>query len=837
MREKTIRHRILVPVYTTLLLFLVTVRAVEAAGSPSERSLGQRERYGFVASMGGWTEQYDVAQLGAGWYVNFANPTCDASLGGMMQAQVLRTSAGQSVDADSLGPMVDSYPGTLWLIGNEPDSPWQDNVLPEEYARIYHDMYTFIRGRDPTSRVSPGGIVQPTPLRLAYLDRVLAEYDRRYGASLPVDVWNIHNAILNEVSCAYDPDNCWGAEIPPGIDATVGEMRAIDDNDDMTIFADQIRAFRQWMVDRGYGGYPLIISEYGVLMPEIYGFGVDRVNAFMSATFEFLETAQDPTLGDPDDENRLVQRWAWFSLDTPPWNPVTGGGFNGNLFDPDTGTITAFGQHYASRTSTLPPLAYVDLRASGFHIQPAASLASASQTISRSLEVQVANGGTVDAGSFWVSLTYDGPLSGSLEATISNVASGQVRGAAFTLPDLLPGAYEVTAVVDSSAVVVESLECNNRATTTLLAPTDRLCLPVTANHNGQAAIRGGGGRRKAGSNKQEREVQSVNLRAGSFSRQALGSGFREFEVPTAGSYPAQIALDTAGRVWISERDGNQIARFDPQGQTWAVYGIPTPDSQPWGITLDAEGNVWFAETAANEIGKLDVTSGEIREYGIPTADSEPWEVAVERGGAIWFTERAGGKIGKLVPSQGAVTAEYPLAAGSVPTGIAVYGHYVWFTDAAGDKIARLDSTTGNILERTRPAGSAPQDLVVTSVGVPWFTEMEANRIVQFDPSTLSWGLEVEVATPNSKPFGITMEGSVAVWFTEWGGNKLGRFSGRIPPREFSLPSPNSLPTDIVVDGTGCAWYTAPGANRIGQFCPIYEYVYMPLVVGNESFNH
>ena len=96
--------------------------------------------------------------------------------------------------------MVDSHPGSLWLVGNEPDCIWQDNVLPGDYAHVYHQIYTAIKGRDPTALVSPGGIVQPTPLRLQWLDRVLPEYRDVNGVQMPVDVWNIHNAILREAT-------------------------------------------------------------------------------------------------------------------------------------------------------------------------------------------------------------------------------------------------------------------------------------------------------------------------------------------------------------------------------------------------------------------------------------------------------------------------------------------------------------------------------------------------------------------------------------------------------------------------------------------------------------
>ena len=45
-------------------------------------------------------------------------------------------------------------------------------------------------------------------------------------------------------------------------------------------------------------------------------------------------------------------------------------------------------------------------------------------------------------------------------------------------------------------------------------------------------------------------------------------------MPTVDSHPGQIALDGQGGVWITERDGDKIARFDPQTQTWDEYDVP-----------------------------------------------------------------------------------------------------------------------------------------------------------------------------------------------------------------------------------------------------------------------
>ena len=103
---------------------------------------------------------------------------------------------------------------------------------------------------------------------------------------------------------------------------------------------------------------PLIITEYGVLMPSEYlGSGDtleerkedgDRVVvAFMEGTFDFLLTARDPLHGYPADEDRLVQRWLWFSLNCPLYEEIPEGGFNGPLYDwhnPDQ--LTVFGEFY-----------------------------------------------------------------------------------------------------------------------------------------------------------------------------------------------------------------------------------------------------------------------------------------------------------------------------------------------------------------------------------------------------------------------------------------------------------------------------------------------------------
>ena len=332
--------------------------------------------------------RYPVNQLRIGWYTNWGAIRQPVRPGGIEYLQMIRLSQSGH-DAYSANPqgadllaIIHANPGALWVIGNEPDRrKWQDSLEPAIYARAYHDLYHQIKAADPTARIAAGSIVQPTPVRLQYLDMVLDSYRARYGQAMPVDIWNIHAFILNERSCTYFPEDCWGADVPPGINAPEGMRYGIQDNDSLIIFKQFIVDFRRWMADRGYRERPLIITEYGVLMPEEYGFPPTRVNAYMNATFDYLATAVGST-GYPADKNRLVQAWAWYSL--------ADRSFNGWLYDPQTGARSAYGDNFAAYTAKLAPmvnLAPVQLRG-----EPVASLGP--ERAFR-LVAQVANTGNV----------------------------------------------------------------------------------------------------------------------------------------------------------------------------------------------------------------------------------------------------------------------------------------------------------------------------------------------------------------------------------------------------------------------------------------------------------
>lgn len=296
--------------------------------------LSLRQRAGVVAPLVD-IERYSVAPLGAGWYVTGLTELEPLKPGGMDFAQLVQVlGAEHQPSPERLQEIARRNPGALWLVGNEPDVIWQDNASPPEYAQVYHKVHSAVKGVDPEAQMAIGGIAQVTPLRLRYLEAVLAAYQERYGQPMPVDVWNIHLAILREER------GSWGVDIPPGLPDETGVLYEIQDNANIEILKEQVLTFRRWMADHGLRDKPLVVTEFSVLMPSDYGFPVERVRTYMLAAFDFFVSATDDRFGYPADENRLVQRWAWYSVADRIYS-------TGNLFDPETTKITPLGRSFA----------------------------------------------------------------------------------------------------------------------------------------------------------------------------------------------------------------------------------------------------------------------------------------------------------------------------------------------------------------------------------------------------------------------------------------------------------------------------------------------------------
>jgi hypothetical protein len=452
---------------------------------------------------GGIQSSDAVEPLHMGWFLDWGARLTPPHPNGAEFVQVVKFTTGfggYTVEppTSTLLSIIAANPGATWLLGNEPDSPLGKNsaLLPATYARAYHDLYSFIKSADPTAKISAGGIVQPTPLRFEYLNQILTAYSQQYHQSLPADLWNVHSYILREID-PTDPlvENngyeVWGAYIPPGLTEKHGELYNYSDMYNLSIFRQRLIDFRSWMNDHGYRGLPLYITEFGTLFPyppylqeppydlpwvDENGVAMDeaRTTAFLSQTFNLLLTLTDSHLGDPLDGNRVVQRWAWYSLNDTVY-------YGGPLFDPSTKARRPPGDMFASIAQAQP--ISIDLYAYQAHGDPMFA-AFMTQTVTATLNVMFANSGNYNVSqpinvTFWDGPPGTGSIIGTQVFTNGISGCGGTAMASVTWPNLTAGLHQFYAQVDSDHTFGESNESNNLAIGQVLIGTYRIFLPIT----------------------------------------------------------------------------------------------------------------------------------------------------------------------------------------------------------------------------------------------------------------------------------------------------------------------------------------------------------------------
>ena len=362
----------------------------------AERVFPDIERFG--VNVIGSASPYDFGRMNVHWYMNWQYSASPPHPGGAEYYQSLRVLQGEYWPPDwgSVIAAAEGAPGSSWFIGNEPDHQGQDNCTPAQYASRYLEAWEHIKGADHTAKLGAGGIVQASPIRLMYLDLVLDAMETMTTTAPTelIDFWHIHEQIL----CETCP---WGASHPPGLGAQqylMGCAYKSSDAADPEVYKGHIRGWvegtpgepglnrcpaapgqhmegmRHFMKRNGFRNTPLVISEYGVLQPSdcsyvgnTYEQGNELVKQFMWETFDFNlgvgdDPGTDPALGMWDDENRLVQRWAWYSANQRMSAPDCSflNSANGSLFHwKYPSIVTQFGDHFMLYTDALKTPSYV----------------------------------------------------------------------------------------------------------------------------------------------------------------------------------------------------------------------------------------------------------------------------------------------------------------------------------------------------------------------------------------------------------------------------------------------------------------------------------------------
>ncbi|MBM4246896.1 MAG: hypothetical protein FJ148_24405 [Deltaproteobacteria bacterium] len=242
---------------------------------------------------------FDLSSTGASWYLNWSpTPTPDTPLEFVPMVCAYTdhapvTPAYLATLEGQIRARPSAYPdGTLWLIGNEIGfRPQRDSRTAERYAADFHECRSMLLRINPTFRMAVGPVIlsdSSTIIHeyvggaggLAYLAGVVAAYRKAYGVDIPADAFSATGHVL--------------------------EGNGVD----LAIFEAQIVRFRTFLADNGFREPEAIITEFGVA----YGDPTfEELAHFLSKTTAFLDQERNPDIGCTKDDDRLIQRWAWFT--------------------------------------------------------------------------------------------------------------------------------------------------------------------------------------------------------------------------------------------------------------------------------------------------------------------------------------------------------------------------------------------------------------------------------------------------------------------------------------------------------------------------------------------
>src|SRR3989338_8524458 len=304
---------------------------------------------------------------------------------------------------------------------------------------------------------------------------------------------------------------------------------------------------------------------------------------------------------------------------------------------------------------------------------------------------------------------------------------------------------------------------------------------------------------------------------------------KEVALPEGLSSAQSMAIDSAGRVWFTEKIGKNLAVYDPEKKAFAIHPLPSS----WGkmgfsnITLGPDGDIWFTVTrwieGAEEphiLGRFSPADGYFTKYAIPH-NSIPEELTVDAKGAVWFFASNKNYLYRVDPKTFALKG-YPIpTANGNPKSLAAdqKGH-IWFVESNANKIGEFDPELEvfhehEVLTQFANLGK----LYIDKHGKIWFVEVTANRIVVFSPEQKRFD-EVIIPTPSSSPVALVNDDNGNVWFLEYKGNKVGVFNPETAIfHEYDIPSFGSLPANMAIDRKrSLLWFTqsATEAKRLGM---------------------
>jgi len=314
--------------------------------------------------------------------------------------------------------------------------------------------------------------------------------------------------------------------------------------------------------------------------------------------------------------------------------------------------------------------------------------------------------------------------------------------------------------------------------------------------------------------------------------EARGYMVVEYELLNPRAEPHEVAADSEGNGWVSQRVGGKLGRLDRKTLSYSEF-VPPADTSPVvrlnGIRRGNNGELWLVDGGPNRRWlRFEPNVERFTVYNVPPTRSGGASgntMRVHPDNSVWLAAIGSNQIIRLEPST-KLFSIYDVPAGlknnknATPYGMAIGGDdKIWFVENAFDQIARLDRTTGKFEEFSLDV----KDPVARKLGADWEGNLwvglhGAGKLLRVDYKTL----QKTEFTPPSHDAGVYLaEPDLAnhlIWTTLHHVDKLARLDPATGAwTEYPLMSAETDVRRIDLDPTNPkrVWYSGVLSSRIG----------------------
>lgn len=274
----------------------------------------------------------------------------------------------------------------------------------------------------------------------------------------------------------------------------------------------------------------------------------------------------------------------------------------------------------------------------------------------------------------------------------------------------------------------------------------------------------------------------------------LGSGAGNLK------FPAGLAVDSLGRIYVADRGNNRIVRMDDMsGANWTTFagtvqsdhaGSTTPFKNPTGVAIDAQGRILVADQGNGRIVRMDDMKGSgWTAFGsIGTGANQfknPAGVALDSQGGIYVADQGNSRIVFMGDVKGTGWTTFGVrGSGSNqfkdPAAVALdAGGHIYVADYANNRIVRIDDMKGTAWTSLGKSGAAasqfryPTGILVDPSGRIVVDDMANSRIVRVDDmSGANWTVIDADLNEFNHPWGVAADAAGEIYVADMLNNRI-----------------------------------------------------------------